>query len=49
VSCSVGDDGQHAVKTVAENTGEIFVVRGPDLYDAACELAGQVGIELEDG
>ncbi len=29
--------------------GETFVVGGDDLYAAACELAEQVGIDLEDG
>lgn len=32
-----------------EGTGERFVVRAEDPYDAAIELARQVGIELGDG
>ena len=30
-------------------TGETWTVRGPDLHEAACELAQQVGVELEGG
>ena len=43
-----GQEG-HAVTAVAYGGGERFVVRGADLYEAVVELAGQVGIELEDG
>ena len=39
----------HAVTAIHKCTGEQFVVSGKTLYDAACELATQVGIELEDG
>ncbi len=28
--------------------GETWTVRGPDYYAAVFELAGQVGVELED-
>ena len=34
---------------VRGDDGETFVVGGDDLYAAACELAEQVGIDLEDG
>ena len=44
-----GSYGQLVVEAVNEDTGERFVVRAPDLYAAAVELAQQVGIELEDG
>ncbi len=43
------DDGRHAVEAKDTSTGEIFVVRADTLYDAAVELAQQVGVELEDG
>ncbi len=36
------------VMAVAES-GERYVVRGEDIHEAVCELAGQVGIELADG
>ena len=42
-------EGHHVVETVNEQTGERFVVRGEDLYATVVELAGQVGIDLEDG
>ena len=41
--------GHHIVEAVNEQTGERFVVRGEDLYATVVELAGQVGIGLEDG
>ncbi len=41
--------GQPVVVAVNENTGERFVVRGEDLYEAVVELAEQVGIKLDDG
>ncbi len=41
--------GHHVVQAVNKTTGETFVVRADDLYVAVCELAGRVGIELEDG
>ena len=43
------DNGLHVLEATAENTGELFVVRGDDLQATAIELAEQVGIELEDG
>ena len=33
--------------TATSDDGETFVVGGDDLHAAACELAEQVGIELE--
>ena len=36
------------VVAVDLKTVEQFVVRGDDLYETVCELAVQVGIELED-
>ncbi len=41
--------GEYVVTAVAHRGGERFVVRGVDLYEAVVELAGQIGIELEDG
>ena len=41
--------GHHVVEAVNEQTGERFVVRGEDLYLTVVELAGQVGLELEEG
>lgn len=32
----------------AVGEGERFIVRGPDLYQAACELAQAVGVDLAD-
>ena len=49
VDVSEPTPGRHVVKAVDKATRETFVVRGDDLYDVACELAGQVGVELEDG
>ena len=43
------DDGLHVIEATADDTGELFVVTGDDLYATAVELAEQVGIELEDG
>ena len=47
----IAGDGEagYVVTAVAHRGGERFVVRGADLYEAGVELAGQVGIELEDG
>ena len=42
-------EGRHVVQAINVQTGEQFVVRGDDLYATVVELAGQVGIELEDG
>ena len=39
----------HVIEATAQDTGELFVVTGDDLYTTAVELAEQVGIELEDG
>ena len=36
------------VTATDEQTGERFVVRGADLYETVVEVAGQVGIELEE-
>ncbi len=38
----------HVIRATS-TTGETWTVRAADAYTAACELAGQVGIELEDG
>ena len=40
---------RYVVNAIDAGTGESFTVSGPDEYDALVELAGQVGIELEDG
>ena len=45
----VGRDGDAAVVTATDPAGERWTVRGPDVYAALCELAGQVGFELGDG
>ena len=37
------------VKAAHNETGETFIVNGDDPYANACELAQQVGIDLEDG
>ena len=42
-------NGLHVIEATAQDTGELFVVTGDDLYATAIELAEQVGIELEDG
>ena len=39
--------GVYVVSAVGDD--ERFIVRGPDSYQAACELAQAVGIDLEDG
>ena len=36
------------VTAIAE-IGQRYVVRGGDVHEAICELAGQVGIDLADG
>ena len=43
------DNGLHVIEATAQDTGELFVVTGDDLYTTAIELAEQVGLELEDG
>lgn len=43
------DKGLHVIEATADDTGELFVVTGDDLYTTAIELAEQVGIELKDG
>ncbi len=47
----IAGDGQggYDVTAVADRDSERFIVRGADLYESVVELAGQVGIELEDG
>ena len=45
----VGRDGDTAVVTPSDPSGESWTVRGPDVYAALCELAEQVGFELGDG
>ena len=45
---NIRQDGGRYVAT-GYRDGETFVVRAADPYAAAVELAGQVGIELEDG
>lgn len=42
-------DALPVVVAVDLKTDERFVVRGTDLYETVVELAGQVGIELDDG
>ena len=37
------------INAVDARTGESFTVSAGTLYEAVVELAGQVGIELEDG
>ena len=37
----VGRDGDAAVVTATDPSGESWTVRGPDAYAALCELAGQ--------
>ena len=49
VSIMYDDDARPVVTAIDERTGESFIVRHADLYLAACELAEQVGIDLEDG
>ena len=34
--------------TAVAQDGDRFVVRGEDVYVNVCELAGKVGVELED-
>ena len=46
---AVGQDGDAAVVTATDPSGKPWMVRGPDVYAALCELAGQVGFELGDG
>ena len=41
-------DALPVVVAVDLTTGERFVVRGSDLYETVCEVAIQVGIELDD-
>ena len=40
-------DGNSVVEATDEKTGECFIVRGNGLYQAVCERAQQVGIDLE--
>lgn len=40
---------RHVINAVDARTGESFTVAAGTLYDAVVELAGQVGVELEDG
>jgi hypothetical protein len=40
---------RYVVNAIDGGTGESFTVSGPDEYEALAALAGQVGIELEDG
>lgn len=39
----------HQFDAVHRETGERHTARGDDPYRCACELAKQVGIDLEDG
>lgn len=41
---SAAADGQDVIEAMNQRTGEMFVVRGDDLYTAVVELARQVGI-----
>ncbi len=43
------EDGLHVVDAIDRMTGELFIVRGDDLYRAVVELAGQCGIDVMDG
>ena len=43
------DAGRWIIEATHLETAERFVVRADELYDAACELAEQIGIELKDG
>ncbi len=43
------DDGNVVAQAANSETAERFVVRGSDLYDAVCELAQQVGLDLNNG
>ena len=45
---NIRQDGGLYVAT-AYRDHETFVAHAPDAYAAAVELAGQVGVELEDG
>ncbi len=40
---------RYVVNAIEASTGESFTVSAATEYEAAVELAGQVGIELEDG
>ena len=40
---------RRVLNAVDARTGESFIVSAGTLYEAAVELAGQVGVELEDG
>ncbi len=40
---------RHVLNAVGASTGEPFTVVAGTLYETAVELAGQVGVELEDG
>ena len=48
---TVNRDGSRRVviNAVDARTGESFTVSAGTLYEAAVELVGQVGVELEDG
>ncbi len=41
--------GCPVVEAMSQETGERFIVRSENLYDAAVELAEQLGFDLRDG
>ena len=41
------EKGCHIIEAVEQETGERFIIRCSDLYEAAVELAQQIGFELE--
>ena len=41
-------DGHPVVTAIDEKTGELFIVRGDNLYAAVVELAQQLGFGLDD-
>ncbi|MHC4064418.1 MAG: hypothetical protein ACYSUQ_05790 [Planctomycetota bacterium] len=45
----LGRDGEAVVVTATDSAGERHIVRGATAYVALCELAVQLGFDLEDG
>lgn len=46
---NIRQDAGLYVATATRPDGQVWIARAPDPYTAAVELAGQVGIDLEDG
>ena len=45
----IRQDGELVIATAYGQDGQAWIARGPDSYSAACELARQIGLDLEDG